>query len=115
MCRAFGREELIEDERFKTATARGENVVERREVMSAEIGKWPSAEILARLDREGVPCAPVLNRYEVIEDAQVRENDLIEVREDPLLRRSARSRRPLGLTTPPFSPSSATIWTKSPP
>jgi crotonobetainyl-CoA:carnitine CoA-transferase CaiB-like acyl-CoA transferase len=84
MCRAFGREELIEDERFRTATARGENVVERREVMSAEIGKWPSAEILARLDREGVPCAPVLNRYQVIEDAQVRENNLIEVREDPL-------------------------------
>jgi crotonobetainyl-CoA:carnitine CoA-transferase CaiB-like acyl-CoA transferase len=52
--------------------------------MSAEIGKWPSAEILARLDREGVPCAPVLNRYQVIEDAQVRENDLIEVLEDPL-------------------------------
>ena len=85
MCRAFGREELIEDPRFKTAAARGQNRTERRTIMNEEIAKWPTAEILERLDRETVPAAPVLKRGEVIEDAQVIENGIVEVRDDPEL------------------------------
>ena len=85
MCRAFGREELIEDPRFKTAAARGQNRTERRTIMNEEIAKWPTAEILERLDREVVPAAPVLRCGEVIEDAQVIENGIVEVREDPEL------------------------------
>ena len=61
MCRAFGREELIEDPCFKTAAALGHNRTERRTIMNQEIAKWPTAEILARLDREVVPAAPVLS------------------------------------------------------
>ena len=83
MCRAFGREELIEDPRFKTAAARGRNRTERRTIMNREIAKWPTAEILARLDREIVPAAPVLKRSDVIEDAQVIENGIVEIRDDP--------------------------------
>ena len=50
--------------------------------MNREIARWPTAEILARLDRETVPAAQVLSRSEVIADAQVVENGIIEVRED---------------------------------
>ena len=85
MCRAFGREELIEDERFRTPAARVRNVGERRTIMSEEIAGWPAAEILARLDREGVPSAPVLARTEVIDDPQVEENRAIEIHDDPAL------------------------------
>ncbi len=85
LCRALKRDELIEDARFATAAARVENVVERRDVMNSEIAKWPSAEILARLDREGVPSAPVLSRAEVIDDAQVRRNEIIELHDDPIM------------------------------
>ena len=82
MCRAFGREELIEDPRFRTAAARVHNRAERRTIMNREIAKWPTAEILARLDRETVPAAPVLTRVDVIGDAQVIENAILEVRDD---------------------------------
>ena len=85
MCRAFGREDLIDDPRFNTASARVHNRAERRTIMNREIAKWPTAEILARLDRETVPAAPVLGRSEVIEDAQVMENRILEVRDDPEL------------------------------
>jgi crotonobetainyl-CoA:carnitine CoA-transferase CaiB-like acyl-CoA transferase len=37
-----------------------------------------SAEWLERLDRESVPCAPVLSREEVIEHEQIRVNATIE-------------------------------------
>ncbi len=82
MCRAFGREELIEDPRFGTAAARVHNRAERRTIMNREIARWPTAEILARLDRETVPAAPVLTRADVIGDAQVIENAILEVRDD---------------------------------
>ncbi len=85
MCRAFGCEALIEDERFRTAAARVAHVLERRTIMSGEIAKWPSAEILARLHAQSVPAAPVLLRSEVIEDPQVVENRTIEIHDDPVL------------------------------
>ncbi len=85
MCRALGRQDLLEDERFKTAAARFRHNAERREITSREIRKWPAAEILARLDREEVPAAPVLSRRDLLTDAQVRENRILEVHDDPIL------------------------------
>ncbi|MEM7058099.1 MAG: CoA transferase [Pseudomonadota bacterium] len=83
MCKAFNREDLLEDPRFNTAAIRSTNVVERRKVMSEEIAKWDRDEILARLDAEGVPNAPVLERPEVIESPQALNNQVITTFEDP--------------------------------
>jgi len=82
MCRALERPDLIEDERFNTVATRSGNVIERRALMSAELAKWPSADILDRLQAENVPCAPVLSRMEVLTDPQVIINGIIEVHED---------------------------------
>ncbi|MEM7423487.1 MAG: CoA transferase [Pseudomonadota bacterium] len=82
MCRAFGREDLINDPRFLTAASRSANIVERRQVMSDEIAKWTRDVILARLDAEGVPSAPVLDRTEVLENAQSINNEIFEIRQD---------------------------------
>jgi crotonobetainyl-CoA:carnitine CoA-transferase CaiB-like acyl-CoA transferase len=43
-----------------------------------------SAQWLERLDREGVPCAPVLQRHEVLEHEQIRVNEMIEEHEHPV-------------------------------
>ena len=83
MCRAFGREDLIEDDRFKTVAARTANTVERRQIMNAEVAKWRSAEILARLAAEDVPSAPILGRRDLLDDPQIVENRIIETRAVP--------------------------------
>jgi crotonobetainyl-CoA:carnitine CoA-transferase CaiB-like acyl-CoA transferase len=93
MCRALERPDLIEDGRFNTVAARSRNVIERRALMSAELSKWPSADILDRLQAENVPCAPVLSRTEVLTDPQVIINGIIEVHEDAVLG-SVRQPRP---------------------
>jgi crotonobetainyl-CoA:carnitine CoA-transferase CaiB-like acyl-CoA transferase len=93
MCRALERPDLIEDGRFNTVAARSRNVIERRALMSAELSKWPSADILERLQAENVPCAPVLSRTEVLTDPQVIINGIIEVHEDVVLG-SVRQPRP---------------------
>ena len=83
MCRALEREDLIEDPRFKTATDRFSNGEERKNITGEELLKWPSEAILERLDAEGVPCAPLLNRMELMDHEQIVANDSIQRIEFP--------------------------------
>ncbi len=85
MCAALGRTDLLEDERFRTAKSRAENGAERRQIVSGEIGKWSTREILERLDREEVPCAPVLTRWQLLDDEQVSANEILEIHRNETL------------------------------
>jgi crotonobetainyl-CoA:carnitine CoA-transferase CaiB-like acyl-CoA transferase len=78
MCRALNRQDLINDPRFKTARDRSVNAVERRTMTSVELEKWRADEILARLLANDVPSAPVLSRFELLQDKQVSENHILE-------------------------------------
>jgi crotonobetainyl-CoA:carnitine CoA-transferase CaiB-like acyl-CoA transferase len=78
MCRALNRQDLLDDPRFKTARDRSINAVERRGIMSAELEKWTAGEILPRLLANDVPSAPVLSRFELLQDEQVRVNGILE-------------------------------------
>jgi crotonobetainyl-CoA:carnitine CoA-transferase CaiB-like acyl-CoA transferase len=78
LCRALERVDLIDDARFKTAGDRTINAVARRETVAAELEKWRAAEILPRLLANDVPSAPVLSRIEILQDPQVRENNILE-------------------------------------
>jgi crotonobetainyl-CoA:carnitine CoA-transferase CaiB-like acyl-CoA transferase len=79
LCRSLRREDLIAEPRFKTVSLRTQNSAERRALQREEIAKWPSAELLGKLDDAGVPCAPILSRAELLNDPQVRENKLLEI------------------------------------
>ena len=60
--------------------------------MTAEVlAGRPSAEWLARLDAEGVPCAPVLERAEVFEQEQIKINETIAELDHPV---AGRIRQP---------------------
>lgn len=85
MCRALKREDLLNDKRFNTSAARAANGDVRREIVSHEIIKWTTGDILVRLDREEVPSAPVLTRWELLDDPQVKANALIEIHNDEIL------------------------------
>jgi crotonobetainyl-CoA:carnitine CoA-transferase CaiB-like acyl-CoA transferase len=78
MCRALNRQDLIDDRRFKTARDRSVHAVERREIVSTELEKWTAREILQRLLSNDVPSAPVLSRFELLQDQQVQENHILE-------------------------------------
>ena len=78
MCRALNREDLIEHPNFKTAQGRFTNNSERKEITSEEIKKWSSEDILARFDQEGVPCAPIIDRSELLAHEQVVANGSID-------------------------------------
>jgi crotonobetainyl-CoA:carnitine CoA-transferase CaiB-like acyl-CoA transferase len=77
MCRALDREDLIEDERFVTSSARMQNADLRKQIVADEVKNWHSAEILKRLDDNDVPSAPLLTRMELLGHDQIKANDSI--------------------------------------
>ncbi len=78
MCRALDLENLIDDPRLKTTAARAYNSAERRRLVAAELEKWRADEILPRLLEHDVPSAPVLSRFELMQDPQIRESGILE-------------------------------------
>ncbi|MFU8814709.1 MAG: CaiB/BaiF CoA transferase family protein [Pseudomonadales bacterium] len=108
MCRALEQESWLEDPRFRTAQDRVVNVAERLAMTAAVLATRPSAEWLERLDREGVPCAPVLERHQVFEHEQVKINGAVEEYDHPVAGRIRQPRpaarfdkTPAGMTRPP--------------
>lgn len=77
ICEALERQELITDERFKSSLARRRNAEERREVIGEEVSKRSSAELLQILDANDVPCAPLLDRAELMDHPQIVESETI--------------------------------------
>jgi len=75
-CKVAGREDLIEDERFNTMTAR----VRNREVVTPALNditsQHPKTWWLEKLEKEMVGCAPILHLDEVFADPQVQSRDM---------------------------------------
>lgn len=84
MCTALGHQEWLEDARFKTLNDRAVNVAERLQLTAEVLATDSSAHWLARLDEHGVPCAPVLDRQEVLQHEQIIANELIAEYEHPI-------------------------------
>lgn len=71
LCEALARSDLIDDERFSTALARRKHAALRREIVGAEVEKFSSKDVLALLDKQDVPCAPLLTRSELLDHPQI--------------------------------------------
>lgn len=93
MCEALGRKDLLDDTRFNTPRARFENKNERRLIISQEIKKHNSKEILLQLHTNEVPSAPILSRTELLNNEQIIENKIIEFHESKIYG-TIRSPRP---------------------
>ena len=91
LTRALGHPEWLDDPRFQTPAGRVRHADARLELTAEVLKTRTSAEWLARLEAEDVPCAPVLSRAEVIADAQVAANELIVESDHP---QAGRMRQP---------------------
>jgi crotonobetainyl-CoA:carnitine CoA-transferase CaiB-like acyl-CoA transferase len=77
LARALERPEWLADERFRTPALRQRNIDARLELIQDVLRTRSSAEWLARLEAEGVPCAPVLTRAQVIRHPQIADNESV--------------------------------------
>ena len=77
LCRALERPQWLADDRFKTPAGRVKYADARLELAAEVLRTRTSAEWLARLDAEQVPCAPILTREHLLADPQVAANGIV--------------------------------------
>jgi formyl-CoA transferase len=71
ICQLFGREDLVNDERFKSNELRAKNRAALNAVMNESLASRTSAEWIDALNKIGVPTGPIYQMDEVFADPQV--------------------------------------------
>lgn len=84
LVRAMGMPELAHDERFKDHRSRTHNARQLQEVVERWLGGFPDRDsALVALDKERVPCAPVLTLAEAMAHPHLRERNTARRAADP--------------------------------
>ncbi len=84
LVRAMGMPELANDERFKDHRSRMRNASALREIIETWLGGFPDREsAIAALDKERVPCAPVLTLAEAMAHPHLRQRNTVRRAKDP--------------------------------
>ena len=92
--RALDRLDLLELERFRTAEVREINKNERIDITQEVLRPFKSKEIIERLEREDVPCAPVHTRRDMRLHPQVVANGTVVETDHPQAGRLRQARHP---------------------
>ena len=92
LTRALDRPEWLQDARFKSPALRQQNIDARLQMTQDVLKTRTAAEWLARLTAEGVPCAPVLTRSELLRHPQVTANGIVVETDHPIAGRLRQAR-----------------------
>jgi len=101
LCKVLGIAHVAADPGFSTALARSERSGELASILEGVFATKPREEWLELLQAEEVPCAPVLEREEVFNHAQVLENELIVEVDHPRAGRVRQMGLPVRLSEMP--------------
>ncbi len=104
LARAVGRPDWITDERFKTAALRETNRDARLGLIQEALLTRTASDWLKRLERENVPCAPVLTRKEIVGHAQVAANASIVDVDHPIAGQLRQARQAAQFSSTPETP-----------
>ena len=74
----MGREDLADDPRFATNAARVANMDETDALVEAWTRTLPKMEVFARIKAYRIPCAPVRNAPEVMNDPHMHMRGMLE-------------------------------------
>jgi CoA:oxalate CoA-transferase len=86
LCKAMGRPELAEDERFDSLTGRQKNRDELNRLIAAWMAGFDSDDqVIAALDAERVPCAKVMEPKDAIGHPHFESRGMIRRSADPIL------------------------------
>jgi crotonobetainyl-CoA:carnitine CoA-transferase CaiB-like acyl-CoA transferase len=72
LCKALGREDMLQAPEFKGGKKRAENRKQLNAAIEDALKKKTSAEWIEILNREGIPCGPIYKVDEVFADPQVK-------------------------------------------
>ena len=75
LCTVMGKAELASDQRFASLQARLHNVDELERRISQWTRDRKAYDIMSQLQAEGIPCVPVLNAHQVLENPQLKDRE----------------------------------------
>jgi crotonobetainyl-CoA:carnitine CoA-transferase CaiB-like acyl-CoA transferase len=104
LTRALERPEWLTDARFASPVKRSENINTRLALVQAVLETRDTTQWLALLEAEGVPCAPVLSRAELIAHPHTEASGILFETEHPHAGRLRQTRPPARFETTPASP-----------
>ena len=85
LCRAIGREDLVEDDRFRAPWDRKAREEELAALLEETFSTQDTEQWLELLDNAGVVAGPIYNMEQVYRDPQVLARDMLVDTEDPEL------------------------------
>jgi crotonobetainyl-CoA:carnitine CoA-transferase CaiB-like acyl-CoA transferase len=104
LCRAIGRTDLVDDSRYATNPARAANRGELIPMLESLFVTASRQVWLERLRTNGVPCAPVYELEEALEQPQVRNNRSLTELTHPLYGKYVVPSNPIKMSASPPRP-----------
>ncbi|MCZ6615479.1 MAG: CoA transferase [Chloroflexi bacterium] len=98
LCNALEMPTLPEEPQFATPRARGQNREDLYTLVSGVVSTRPREEWLKAFEKHDVPAAPVVDQEEVIDQPQVRENNMVIETEHPVAGRVSTIANPVRLS-----------------
>lgn len=92
LTRAVKHPEWLEDPRFATTELRDLNINDRLALIQSALIERGTAEWMTLLEAEGVPCAPVLTRSEMINHPQIAASGIVTENDHPRAGRLRQAR-----------------------
>jgi len=103
LCRAIGRDDLADDERFATTTLRFANFRVLAPLLAEEIHKLPTDTFLAHARELGAPFGPANDVDDFLSDPQVTHNQIVVPLEDARFGTTRYLRHPVRYEKTPAS------------
>jgi formyl-CoA transferase len=102
LCAVLGREELAEDPRFATPPARMDHTSLLADELERTFSSRCSEEWLAILTEAGIPCGPIYDVAQTLQDPQARARDMVVQVDHPVAGRITNIGNPVKLSDTPW-------------
>jgi crotonobetainyl-CoA:carnitine CoA-transferase CaiB-like acyl-CoA transferase len=84
-CAAFDRPDLAEDPDYRTNAGRITNLTRLNAAIGPILERYSTAEVVERLDAQGIPCGPIYDMAQVFSDPQTLDQELVREVPHPTL------------------------------
>jgi len=102
-CRTMGREDLIEDPRFRTNALRTDNYRELKPILDELIGRYPAAKLRTLLEENGIPNGSIDSVDKLFSDLQLEARNMLVDIMDPDLGPVKAAGNPIKISSLPDS------------
>jgi CoA:oxalate CoA-transferase len=77
LCKILEISEIFNDERFNTNSLRSKNMEELKIVLENKLSSKTTSEWVSQMEKEKIPCGPIYNIKEAVENPQVKSRNMI--------------------------------------